>query len=405
MNLSTLESTQVLCQLSSALEYLHNQQPSVGHRDIKPANILVVKRGVDGIYVKFADFGLSKAADTLKTFCGTLEWAAPEIYLKAADRKGTANDIYSVAVDIWSLGVVVASLECGGLPVYEKAWETDAVAWIHTVQRHVTDHFKQQGSQLLWLLLDNMLVEDPEERSSADYCHGKALELLQKITNTRRQESDDDDDDGSTTPKPWMLGAQSVVESEKAEEASTFRLKIQSASSDGSEIPIRETVEDIDKSVIANRQRFNPTDSEEEWNQSGALPQGSIVDGLLWNSEYPDPAGPKSNYDGEATKASAGEAQTKDLSVEDHGMSFFIRHQLGGEVPGDGTQDAVETSRVKAVGFHQSMHKRSRPEESSLLSLPRSFTRPVSGIQRRAVNRDLSSTKRLPDHKRSKKGE
>ena len=100
INLSTLESTHILCQLSSALEDLHNRSPSIAHRDIKPENILVVERGTDGIYVKFADFGLSKAADTLKTFCGTLLWAAPKIYLKAADSIGAAKDTYSVAVEI-----------------------------------------------------------------------------------------------------------------------------------------------------------------------------------------------------------------------------------------------------------------------------------------------------------------
>lgn len=118
----------MLCQLSSALEYLHNRNPSIGHRDIKPENILVVhRRGADGIYVKFADFGLSKAADILKTCCGTLLWAAPEIYTKVADPVGAAEDTYSVAVDIWSLGAVVASLECG-LPVYEEEWRTESVA-------------------------------------------------------------------------------------------------------------------------------------------------------------------------------------------------------------------------------------------------------------------------------------
>ena len=144
--LSTFESTQVLCQLSSALEYLHNRNPSIGHRDIKPENILVVKRAVDGIYVKFADFGLSKAADILTTFCGTLEWAAPEIYLKAAGSVSAANETYSVAVHIWSLGVVVAWLECG-LPVYEEQWATNTVAWIHAVQSHVKDKYHQEGGQ------------------------------------------------------------------------------------------------------------------------------------------------------------------------------------------------------------------------------------------------------------------
>jgi serine/threonine protein kinase len=187
-NLSTLESTQILCQLSSALKYLHNQQPSVGHRDIKPENILVVERGVDGVYVKFADFGLSKAADILQTFCGTLRWAAPEIYLKAADRKGAAHDKYSVAVDIWSLGVVIAYLECG-LPEYENAWATDAVAWIHAVQSHVSDHFQQRDSELLLLISDKMLVEDPKERSLADYCNScdASLTLGAKRSRVRTQ--------------------------------------------------------------------------------------------------------------------------------------------------------------------------------------------------------------------------
>ena len=79
---------------------------------------LVVKRGDDGINIKFADFSLSKAADILQTFCRTLKWAAPEIYLKAADQIGTTNETYSAAVDIWSLGAVIADLECG-LPEYE----------------------------------------------------------------------------------------------------------------------------------------------------------------------------------------------------------------------------------------------------------------------------------------------
>ena len=122
----------MLYQLSSALEYLYNRNPSIGHRNIKPENILVKIREADGIYIKFVDFGLSKAADVLKTCCGTPLWAAPEIYLKLANPTGAKEDTYSVAVDNWSLGLVVASLECG-LPDYEGQDRTDAVAWIRKV--------------------------------------------------------------------------------------------------------------------------------------------------------------------------------------------------------------------------------------------------------------------------------
>ncbi len=203
----------MLCQLSSALEYLHNRNPSIGHRDIKPENILVVyRREADRIYVKFADFGLSKAADILKTCCGTLPWAAPEIYSKVADPVGAADDTYSVAIDIWSLGVVVASLECG-LPVYEEEWGRNAVAWIHAVQSHVSDNYDKQGSELLYLIIDSMLIEDPDERSSADYVTIEAERLLQSMAK-------ESDDEGSATPKPSTVGAQSVVGSEHLNENS-----------------------------------------------------------------------------------------------------------------------------------------------------------------------------------------
>ena len=70
-DLSAFESTQILCQAFSALKYLHNRNPSIGHRDIKPG--LIIEREINNIYVESADFGVSKAADALKTFCGSLE--------------------------------------------------------------------------------------------------------------------------------------------------------------------------------------------------------------------------------------------------------------------------------------------------------------------------------------------
>lgn len=68
---STFHNKQVVTQLLSALTYLHGCQPQIVHENIKPQNILILSWAPDGVYVKFADFGLLKQADYLNTFCGT----------------------------------------------------------------------------------------------------------------------------------------------------------------------------------------------------------------------------------------------------------------------------------------------------------------------------------------------
>ena len=74
------------------------------------ANILCTKQTIlyafttitslDG-YVKLIDFGMCKTHLTdekTATFCGTLEYMAPEIY---------ANFSYSYAIDYWSFGILI----------------------------------------------------------------------------------------------------------------------------------------------------------------------------------------------------------------------------------------------------------------------------------------------------------
>ena len=312
---------------------------------------------------------------------------------------GKASETYSVAVDIWSLGALVASLLCNGLPEYVKGWEKDAVAWIHAIQRRVILKWEEQDDDLLWLLIDNMLVESPEERSSADYVHDEAERILRGIAN----ESDDDDKKGSATPKASILSVQSAGESEGAEEASTFHLDIQSASN-GSRTPVRETLEGLDGSLIENGNTATPARSEGGWGKSGAsdvrnqliqapeasqsLPQGSIVDGLLWDSEDPEPANRTSNHGSKATEFSTGTHEVED------DVSLLVRYRLGDDFQVDGARQAVE-----AFGGRQSIRKRSFPEQSSSVSLPRSFTHPLSANQQRAIS------KGPPDPKRNKRDE
>ncbi|KAF2680631.1 putative serine/threonine protein kinase, partial [Lentithecium fluviatile CBS 122367] len=172
---STFENTQVLCQLLSALRYLHERTPPIAHRDIKPENILVAFRRSGSIHVKFGDFGLATAADRLATICGTWVWAAPEIYQKQFGRIDR-EDQYTVAVDIWSLGLVIASQEYG-LPQRVTSHEHSAVAWIQDALWHFKSFFRKERNELLRFVLDSMLIENPRKRKSASQCMEEAMQL------------------------------------------------------------------------------------------------------------------------------------------------------------------------------------------------------------------------------------
>ena len=82
--------------------YLHSRKPPIIHRDLKTANLLV-----DADYrVKVADFGLSRpiTRTATLTYCGTLDYCAPEILLKST---------YSQKVDVYSFGICLWQIFTG----------------------------------------------------------------------------------------------------------------------------------------------------------------------------------------------------------------------------------------------------------------------------------------------------
>jgi serine/threonine protein kinase len=149
---------QTLLQGSSALEYLHRQR--VVHRDIKPENILVQSRAP--WHIKLADFGLSKAGESLYTFCGTPLYAAPEV-IALQSQSRSQRQSYTAAVDIWSLGVVILAYGYG-LPRYQKTGALP-LDWPKKLVRTL-DIWDPDGLDVLY----NMLVLDPQRRASASAC-------------------------------------------------------------------------------------------------------------------------------------------------------------------------------------------------------------------------------------------
>ncbi len=154
-------------QIASALDYCHRN--SIVHRDLKIENILISKTGD----IKIIDFGLSNLFShkaLLKTFCGSLYFAAPEL-LQARQYTGPE-------VDVWSFGIVLYVLVCGKVP-----FDDQSMPQLHAkIKRGVVDYpqwLSHGECACLWLkrpflltlsdcksIIARMLVVDPKERAT-----------------------------------------------------------------------------------------------------------------------------------------------------------------------------------------------------------------------------------------------
>ncbi|OMJ92848.1 hypothetical protein SteCoe_4297 [Stentor coeruleus] len=145
-------AAQYMREIILAVEYLHSRDPPIIHRDIKPENLLLDKEGRDG-RIKLADFGWSNFFNpdrTRMTYCGTLDYLAPEMI----NQQG-----HSTNLDLWNLGVLLFELLTGGAPFQAS---NQAAMFEKILKVRIT--FPKNFPPLAKDLIMKLLKANPDER-------------------------------------------------------------------------------------------------------------------------------------------------------------------------------------------------------------------------------------------------
>jgi len=134
-------------EIALGLEHIHAQ--NIIYRDLKPENLLL---DADG-HIRITDFGLSKenvTDDSVKSFCGTPEYLAPEVLKRQQ---------YGKAVDWWSLGTLLYEMICGLPPFYDRNRER-MYKKILTAELRFPSHMDPEARSIC----RGMLTRDPTQR-------------------------------------------------------------------------------------------------------------------------------------------------------------------------------------------------------------------------------------------------
>lgn len=157
-------------QVLNGIDHLHAR--GVVHRDLKPENFLVETKPFKII---ITDFGLAKVTTDnalLTTFCGSLKYAAPEVFPGVSRGHGPL-------ADVWSLGVIVFEWIYGIPPppttptakrneksVPEKRYRGWIDMWADLLRRKLADQEEDQVVELL----THMIEWEVSERWYANGC-------------------------------------------------------------------------------------------------------------------------------------------------------------------------------------------------------------------------------------------
>ena len=144
--LNLIDATFYAAELVCALDSLHAR--GIVYRDLKPENVLLDRYG----HIKLVDMGFAKKVGSKKTgtMCGTPEYLAPEV---------VRGQGHGLAVDWWSLGVLIYELLAGFSPFSANSIQ-ETYHRIAAGSYAFPDHFNLASRDLISKLLD----PSPERR-------------------------------------------------------------------------------------------------------------------------------------------------------------------------------------------------------------------------------------------------
>lgn len=176
--------TEQLCklyilQISEGLRFMHNL--NILHLDLKPENILCVSK--EGHRLKIIDFGLARSINpnqTLKVFCGTPEFVAPEV---------VNYEKIGFETDMWSLGVICYVL-LSGISPFMGDNDAETFSNITRAEFDFDDEAFEDISEEAKDFISKLLVKDRRKRMLVSDCLNhiwlsKKPKLEDKIINTK----------------------------------------------------------------------------------------------------------------------------------------------------------------------------------------------------------------------------
>ncbi|KAM4746038.1 serine/threonine-protein kinase Chk2 isoform 1-T2 [Anableps anableps] len=149
-------------QMLCAVQYLHRN--GIIHRDLKPENVLLSSTE-DTCLIKVTDFNQSRIleeAALMRTLCGTPSYLAPEVFTHASTTG------YGLAVDAWSLGVLLFVCLSGYAPFHESFSERSVTEQIIRGEFTMVPSKWRRVSNQAKDVVRKLLVVDPTQRMTVD---------------------------------------------------------------------------------------------------------------------------------------------------------------------------------------------------------------------------------------------